>query len=587
MKLTPTGSRRLSFSGALLTAALLVSVSAWLAYRQAHQRTVDEMQAHGAAQIEYHAHQLLGAVERFKNLPALLGAQDALGVLLQAPDNADRIHAANQYLAFAQSRSGVSFAYLIDVQGRTRAASNWQEASSFVGHNYGFRPYFQEAMRGQTGIFYGVGVTTGEPGAFLAAPIRVDGAVIGVVAVKIDLTAFEDTWIQSGTTLALADKYGIIFLTAQPAWRYRSLDPLTPAVLADLQQTRQYGDIAQRPLRGQAGPQPATQMLPLRADQRDFLVQGRAIEQLGWRLLLFADPGQAIYQGQLAGALAGLAMALTLTGAGLGWQYRRRRAERLAARRELARVVAALEQRIATRTAELTAANDTAVQTGKLALLGQMAAGISHEMSQPLAALRTMADNAVVFLSRDDTVSARKNLGHIGELCVRLGSIVGELKAFARKEPARLQPVPLSRVISSVLMLIEPHRCAAGARIQVDATGLWVTADSIRLEQVLLNLMRNGIDAMEEQADRRLEIAITCTASVVTISIRDHGQGLSPAVQSHLFEPFFTTKPSGKGLGLGLALSQAIVKEMGATLSAHNTEPGAQFDLSLQRCTPP
>jgi len=346
MKLTPVRWRTLSLSSALLMAALLVLMSAWLAYRLAHQRALNEIQAHGTAQMAYHTGQLLGAVERFKNLPALLGAQDSLSALLQAPDNADRINAANQYLAFAQSRSGVSFAYLIDVQGRTRAASNWQEASSFVGHNYGFRPYFQEAMRGHTGVFYGVGVTTGEPGAFLAAPIRVGGAVIGVVAVKIDLTAFEDTWVQSGTLLALADKYGIIFLTAQPAWRYRSMDPLSPAVLAELQQTRQYGDIAQRPLRSQAGPQPATQIRPLRADQRDFLVQGHAIEQLGWRLLLFADPGQAIYLGQLAGALAGLAMALTLTGAGLGWQYRRRRAERLAARRELAQVVAALEQRI-------------------------------------------------------------------------------------------------------------------------------------------------------------------------------------------------------------------------------------------------
>lgn len=569
-----------------MIATLLVLVSSWVAYRLQHQRTVNEIQVHGTAQIEYHTQQLLGVVERFKNLPALLAAQPSLSALLQAPDNADLIDAANQYLAFSQSRSGVSFAYLIDTQGRTLAASNWQKDSSFIDHNYGFRPYFQDAMKGRTGIFYGVGVTTGKPGAFLAGPILAGGKIIGVVAVKIDLTAFEDTWIQTGTPLVLADRYGIIFLTAQPAWRYRSLDPISPAVLAELQKTRQYGDIAQRPLRMVTGPRPSAQGLLLRADNRDFLVQGRSIEQLGWQLMLFDEPRQAIDQGLLAGALAGLAAAFTLTCAGLGWQFRRRRSERLAARSELAQVVAALEQRIATRTAELTAANDTAVQTGKLALLGQMAAGISHEMSQPLAALRTMADNASVYLNRNDTASARKNLGHVSDLCERLGNIVGELKAFARKEPARLKSVPLSRVVSSVLMLIEPHRCAANARIQVDATELWVTADSTRLEQVLLNLIRNGIDAMEEQADRRLDITIGCTNRFVTIAIRDHGQGLSPEVQAHLFEPFFTTKPSGKGLGLGLALSQAIIKEMGATLSARNTDPGAQFDLTLQRSNP-
>lgn len=568
-------------------AGLLVLAAAWLAYRLAHQRALDQMQAQGAAQIDYHTRELLGAIERFKNLPALLGAEPSLAALLQAPDQAQRVSAANQYLAFAQSRTGVSFAYLIDVQGRTRAASNWQQADSFVGHNYGFRPYFQDAMAGHTGVFYGIGVTTGKPGAFIAAPIRAGAAVIGVVAVKIDLSAFEDTWIQSGTQLALADKYGILFLAAQPGWRYRSLDPLSPPVLAQLQRTRQYGDIAQRPLRPQAGPLPGTQGLALRVDRREFLVQARPLDQLEWRLLLFLDPRQAVNQGLLAAALVGLASALTLAGAGLGWQFRRRRVERLAARRELARVESELEQRIVTRTAELTAANDTAVQTGKLALLGQMAAGISHEISQPLAALRTMADNAGVFLSRNDTASARKNLGHIGDLCLRMGSIVGELKAFARKEPARLQPVPLSRVISSVLMLVEPHRRTVGGRIEADATALWVMADSIRLEQVLVNLVRNGLDAMEEQAVRQLDIHIACTASAVTLSIRDHGPGLSPDVQAHLFEPFFTTKPSGKGLGLGLALSQAIVKEMGAVLCARNAEPGARFDLTLQRAPAP
>lgn len=568
-------------------AGLLVLAAAWLAYGLAHQRALGEMQAQGAAQIDYHTRELLGAIERFKNLPALLGAEASLAALLQAPDQAQRVSAANQYLAFAQSRTGVSFAYLIDVQGRTRAASNWQQADSFVGHNYGFRPYFQDAMAGHTGVFYGIGVTTGKPGAFIAAPIRAGATVIGVVAVKIDLSAFEDTWIQSGTQLALADKYGILFLAAQPGWRYRSLDPLSPPVLAQLQRTRQYGDIAQRPLRPQAGPLPGTQGLALRVDRREFLVQARPLDPLDWRLLLFLDPRQAVNQGLLAAALVGLASALTLAGAGLGWQFRRRRVERLAARRELARVESELEQRIVTRTAELTAANDTAVQTGKLALLGQMAAGISHEISQPLAALRTMADNAGVFLSRNDTASARKNLGHIGDLCLRMGSIVGELKAFARKEPARLQPVPLSRVISSVLMLVEPHRRTVGGRIEADATALWVMADSIRLEQVLVNLVRNGLDAMEEQAVRQLDIHIACTASAVTLSIRDHGPGLSPDVQAHLFEPFFTTKPSGKGLGLGLALSQAIVKEMGAVLCARNAEPGARFDLTLQRAPAP
>ncbi|WP_210546724.1 ATP-binding protein [Rhodoferax sp. PAMC 29310] len=579
-------SARSGFAAAFITFALavvLVLAAAWLAYGAAHQRTLDEMQSKGTAQIEYHTRELLSAVERFKNLPALLGADASLLALLQAPDNTANINAANNYLSFAQVRSGVSHAYLIDAQGQTRAASNWQQPDSFVGFNYGFRPYFMDAMTGKTGVFYAIGVTTGEPGAFIAAPIRAGNRVLGVVAVKIDLTEIEDSWVRSSTPLALTDRYGVLFLSAHPEWRYRSLDTLSSDALEELQRTRQYGDIAQNPLRSQPGPMPARQGETLRADHQTFLVLGRPIESLGWHLLLFSNPERAVNQGLLVAALAGLATALTLAGAGLGWQYRRRRSDRLAARHELAQVVAALDERIATRTAELTAANDTAVQTGKLALLGQMAAGISHEISQPLAALRTMADNASVFLSRDDTPSARKNLAHIGDLCTRMGNIVGELKAFARKEPARLHAVPLSGVISSALMLIEPHRHAANAHIKSISTNLWVMGDSIRLEQVLVNLIRNGIDAMEDQPQRQLDIHLVATEAEVTLSIRDHGPGLSPQAQAHLFEPFFTTKPSGKGLGLGLALSQAIVKEMGATLTACNVAPGAQFDLTLRR----
>src|SRR5690606_10102380 len=171
--------------------------------------------------------------------------------------------------------------------------------------------------------------------------------------------------------------------------------------------------------------------------------------RFGWQLLLFSDPAKPRARGLLAAELVGMGLTLLLLLTALVWQYRRRMAERQASMRERAQVVAELEQRIATRTAELTAANDAAVQTGKLALLGQMAAGISHEISQPLTALRTLADNASKFLERQDAGNAGNNLRLIGELCTRMGSIVGELKAFARKEPARLQPVSLKHVIGS------------------------------------------------------------------------------------------------------------------------------------------
>jgi two-component system C4-dicarboxylate transport sensor histidine kinase DctB len=145
---------------------------------------------------------------------------------------------------------------------------------------------------------------------------------------------------------------------------------------------------------------------------------------------------------------------------------------------------------------------------------------------------------------------------------------------------------PLQQVMTSSLMLIDPLRKATGTRIEVPPTDLGVWGDTIRLEQVMVNLLRNGIDAMEHQPERLIEIGFSATASLIVITIRDHGPGLNEDVMEHLFEPFFTTKPSGKGLGLGLSLSHAIVLEMGGTIRAENAHPGARFELTLPR-TPP
>ncbi|WP_372660260.1 ATP-binding protein [Hydrogenophaga sp.] len=571
----------------VLLASALWCLVVWLVYGWFHQAALRDTGQQSLASIQIQARDLLGSVEKFEHLPYLVGAERALSQLLQSPQDPALVEQANRYLAFAQARTDVAAIYLIDTGGKTLAASNWATPSSFVGRNYRFRPYFRDAMAGQTGMFYGVGVTTGEPGAFIAAPIRADQQIVGVVAVKIDLTAFENKWREAGLHMAMADGQGVLFLTTQPDWRYRSLRPLSEPVLQSLRETRQYGDVAPRSLSSPDGPAPGAALQALTIDRHPYLVQARGLGRFDWQMLLFSDPAQPRRHARLAAEIAGLSLALVWLALALGWQYRRRQAERRASQRELAQVVAELDERIAARTAELTAANDAAVQTGKLAVLGQMAASISHEISQPLAALHTLADNAKAFLARQDTQKASTNLGHIGELCLRMGNIVGELKAFARKEPARLQPVSLRHVISSSLMLIEPLRHASRTQIESDATDLMVMGDAIRLGQVLVNLLRNGIDAMETQSERRLELRLQADHDTVRIAVRDHGPGLSPNVQAHLFEPFFTTKPSGKGLGLGLALSQAIVREMGGSIQAENAHPGARFELVLARAPNP
>ena len=587
---TPTGAKRRSvlLISVLLVAALWLA-AVWWTYHWFHKAALQTASQQASATLQLQVRDLLGSVEKFEHLPYLVGAERTLTALLQAPEDSALIDQANRYLTFAQQRSDVAAIYLIDPLGQTLAASNWAGSGSFVGKNYRFRPYFQAAIQGETGFFYGVGVTTGEPGAFIAAPVHVEQRIVGVVAIKIDLTAFESKWREAGQQIAIADTLGVIFLTTEPAWRYRSLRQLSPSALQQLQNTRQYGDIEPRPLtRAEtARPGPGAPRLALENGQ-SVLVQMQTMGELGWQMLHFSDPAIPRRQALQAAEITGLSLALIVLGSVLIWQHRRRQRERRESQRQLAQIVSELDQRIAERTAELTAANDVAVQTGKLAVLGQMAASISHEISQPLAALQTLAGNASAFLARNDTPHAQGNLQLIEALCTRMGHIIGELKAFARKEPGRLGAVSLQQVMTGSLMLIEPLRKATNTRITVPETDHSVWGDTIRLEQVMVNLLRNAIDAMESQQPekRRIDIGFATGEDHVIVTVRDHGPGLSQAVLEHLFEPFFTTKPSGKGLGLGLSLSHAIVLEMGGTIRAENAEPGARFELTLQR-TPP
>jgi two-component system C4-dicarboxylate transport sensor histidine kinase DctB len=566
----------------LITVALL-SLVVWLTYAWFHSVALQDSERSGKTIVQRLANELLISVEKFEHLPYLVGAEHVLSQALMFPQDRQRLADANRYLEFAQKRTSVMAVYLMDIEGNTLASSNWNQPSSFVGRNYRFRPYFQTARHGETGRFYAVGATTGEPGYFIAAPVNLGKHVAGVVAVKIDLNVFEDRWRAQDLRIAISDEKGVLFLTTENTWRYRSLYPLSKQVVSLLSQTLQYGQPTPMTLIDHGGPKPSHRMVSLNVDGTPYLFQGQTLDGLGWQLMLFSDPAAPKARALLAAELVGMAMASLLLLSALIWQYRRRIAERQASMRERALVVAELEQRIANRTAELTTANDAAVQTAKLALLGQMAAGISHELSQPLTALRTLSNNASQFLERHDADNAHRNLRLIGELCARMGSIVAELKTFARKEPARLQAIALKNVVSSTLMLIEPIRQASGTRVVSSGIDGHVLGDPIRLEQVLVNLLRNSIDAMQAQTNRHIEIGAHSTADgLVCISVQDQGPGLSEDVQQHLFEPFFTTKPSGQGLGLGLALSKAIIREMGGRIEAVNTCPGARFNLFLQ-----
>ena len=581
----------------VLLCALGVIAGSYLA---GTSRARADLRLQGQRQLQLMAPDLQSLLQKYETLPFVLGFQPDLIDALANPSDTRAITRLNSTLKTIQQQANVGAIYVMDRAGLTLGASNWDLPLGFVGKNFSYRPYFNAALEGGAGRFYGIGTSTSEAGYFIAQPVRGNGSaggpVTGVVAVKISLADFERTWGSSDDAIVLADRSGVIFLSNRPDWIYRSLTALDAATERQLAHTQQYLGKAVTPLSG-----------------KPDLVVTQAVGQLGWQLMLF--PGQSrVLRTGLQWALA--AVLLLACAALAGWashQRRRRLEERLAARAALQKAELELNDKIVERTQQLRTTNEhleskyaklqeteyllrstqnELVQAGKLAMLGQMATGITHELNQPLAAIRAFADNARIFLERGQGEQVAGNLGHISEASARMGAIIGQLKGFARKDEA-LGTVALAASVRASAFLLESEfrRHAVTLDIDVGAGAdddpLQVTGDSVRIEQVLINLLRNALDAVEgaERAERRLvAIRLARDGDQALVSISDSGDGIPAQVAAHLFEPFFTTKPSGKGLGLGLAISSSIVQAMNGQLTAHNrAEGGARFELRLPR----
>jgi two-component system C4-dicarboxylate transport sensor histidine kinase DctB len=600
--------------GLRLLAALVACVLAgWGMYKVFFAWQLDLLAEKSQHNIGFYRMSLDTLLSRNESLPRILALEDRLKDLLREPANSARLEAANNYLLEIKNRGGLNAVFLMDRDGLTLAASNFGRPGTFVGHNYGFRPYFQAAMKGQFGIFYGVGATTGEPGYFLAAPIRgEENEAIGVVIVKISLEDFEGALVRNGDPVLLADANGVVFLASAPELKYRLLASLEAGALAEIDVSRQYGAqplrLLDMDLRMQdGGPHYLRVKLPGQPDE-DYQAHSVLVGRPGWTIILLTQTRQEQQSALLAGVATGLAVAFLLSLVIFFRLNAKRYKERRQAEAALRLAHASLEACIAERTEDLMATNvsleekvtalkttesilretrDTAVQAGKLTVLGQMAAGISHEVNQPLTALHTFTDNAVDLLERGKLDEVRENLGLIQQMAIRMGHIVGEIKNFTRRPSSERRAVDVAGVVYQALMLVETQRKRSEARIDTKVPDdLRVWADPQRLEQVLVNLLLNAVDAVSEceLTRRRINVLAEQRDGQVRILVHDSGPGIPEAVSSRLFEPFFTTKPAGRGIGLGLSISRMIMTELGGCLDVRNHEEGgAEFAVTLEK----
>lgn len=625
-------TRRLIVVLVLAAALLAVCAATW---RIAWLRGIDVLRQQAAARADRTASALGDTLERYESLSYLVASHPVVAEALDT-GSPDALARADRYLADANVHAHADVSYIIRADGQCLAASNWDRPDSFVGSQYRFRPYFIDAMQTRVGRFFGIGTVSGVPGYYVSQPVRRGGRIVGVAVLKLNLEWFPGT--DANEPVLVVDKHGVVFLSSVPGWKYHAVRELPSDVAQSIQATRQYAGtpivkLPLTPVRALDTPDLPIVRVGARATSPYYLLVERAVRVPGWQLMTLAPVESVVDDARNTTAAVGFGF-ISLCLLAFYWRMRLARArEREAGRALLQRAYAELNQRVEARTADLSAANAQLLtevaertraenelraahaellQTSKLAALGQMAAGITHELNQPLAALRTFSDNTRVLIERGELPSARENLEAIGSLTERMGKITNQLKLFVgRAQPSNAccQPARALRNATQVLQdrlrrvsfqvrMREVSRLpdaqgeapasATNAYVPMnlaaDYPSLVVHCDSLRLEQALINLIGNALDALQTVADPRVTVDIDVGAQALAISVRDNGPGIDPEVLPRLFEPFFTTKAASQGLGLGLAIASSIARDCGGTLIARNeVGAGAVFVLTLRR----
>jgi C4-dicarboxylate-specific signal transduction histidine kinase len=602
----------------ILLLLALMGLSGFGAHRVAQQLGIAELTATGLHRLDLYSASLEREIGKYAFLPGTLGLERDVISLLRG----DRQLSGDvsTYLERLNERAGTLAIYVIDAGGHVLASSNARRADSYVGEDLSFRPYFRAAMDTGNGRFFGIGTTRGEPGYYLASSLGDAETVLGVAVIKVSLDQLEKTWSTVEAPALVSDENGVVILGSVADWKFTTLRPLDDATRQAFDRSLQYNRRALKPLglKEIAGLDHGARLVSIAKSGPDivsvypvsgrFLAQSRLLPGTPWTLTVLSQLEQVDDIAQ-SRAMVAIVCTACLFMLGLIVNERRRYLkERLAAREALQKAHDELERKVIERTVDLSAANrslqdevgeriraertlraaqDELVQAGKLAVIGQLSTGIAHELNQPLAALRTLSGNSLRFLERGDLATTAANLERIAQLADRMGRITGQLRSFARKSTGQAQPFVLSQSVDNALALLEPRLRKTGAEIirHCPSPPPMAMGDANRLEQVLVNLIGNALDAAEGESSPRIEIDCEVVGELVRLTVRDHGPGLGADAQSRLFEPFFTTKAAGAGLGLGLAISAGILRDLGGTLEgANHPEGGAIFTLELAYC---
>ena len=568
-------------------------------------------------QLDLYVAALESELHRHADLPSLMSVNpDVEALLAQTGSPSRRLRErASRALAGAAARTGTREIYVVDRADTVLAASDWFAPSSPLGDTLPGISCAAATSGRARGFLFNPKTTAPEyyfvhaVGVSVAAPGVPDGCLV----VKISLAPMESTWVDfafrpDSEKIMVLDEHDVVILSSVPHWRYTTTPvfrsgrgagrgektPAYPAKIAPLA-VRDIFTLDRGAL---------LVSLPGAADEAasSFVAHGRVLASTGWWVVLLSNPDE-IRNNVRAVQFAAAAILAFIALLALYLHHRRKAMRQLlAARNALQRAHDDLENTVASRTQELREANRDLLhamherqqaeaellQAKKMAMLGQMSAKISHEISQPLTALRALATNSRAFLAQEKWARVDANLNDIADIAARMSSITRQLKIFSgrtRKAAVPYSPIDLVQTMRGARHLLLERLENEGVALSLPEGECLVSGDPGQLEQVFVNLFSNALDALRQVPDKRIEVGIEDRqdAPRVIVRVKDSGPGIPAEMQAHLFEPFYTSKPTGEGLGLGLVICSSIVREHGGQLRAASGAAGAEFIFDLER----
>lgn len=553
---------------AFVALCVIALMTLWVSNRLLTDQYTANTRNRAELRLTLYSGNLQSELRRSAIIPQLLSRDRAL---IAALESGDFSHSTSRLITFADEIGAASLV-LLDSDGRTVASTD----RTRLGQNRRGEPYFIDAMRSNATVFSVVRGDGQLRNFAYARRIESSNQPVGVIVAEVDLHKFERAWAGISDAVLVTDSEGEIILATEPRWRGLTEEealrrqPASSAIERAIQVTSDWTTLpADAYLRGEAV----------------MRMQAR-VPFRGWHITSFTtyESVRERVNGVLALEIMGFAILIALAFFFLNRKTALRMAIFQRESADLRLLNISLQREIAERermAESLAVAEQTLAQSSKLAALGEMSAAVSHELNQPLAAMKTYLAGARLLLRRNRPDEALSSFQRIDDLIERMGAITRQLKSYARKGGDELYPVDMGAALASALSIMEPQmrqRDVVMERILPEEP-VRVMGDQVRIEQVMINLVRNALDATKNVQDPMIEVLLAAGETAV-LTVRDNGHGIEN--MEELFEPFYTTKAPGDGVGLGLAISSGIVNDLGGRLIARNGQNGgAVFEVQL------